>query len=415
MHVAVIGAGMVGVSCAWALQRRGLKVTLLDRTEAGRETSHGNAGVLSPTSLLPFNHPGLWRQLPRLLAGKHPGFRTTPTYLLAHGRPLVSFMAHARPSVLAVTAQALHALITLSRSLHGAWYAQAGVSRHLREQGWLLLYRSAQAWQDAQWSRDQYAQHGLDVVSLDADALSALEPAVHSRFMRALWVRGAASVDDPGHVVRALARVFVERGGQFLQSEVRSLTPRVGGGWVIHSAVAGLEADQVVLAMGPWSRDWLRAMWNWRLPMIHERGYHMHYDWRGPGLGRPVYDTSSGYVLSPMGQGVRLSTGVELEEQHCAPSEAMLAQAQQAARKVFPLGDRRDAQAWHGSRPTLPDSRPMIGPCPERPGLWLALGHQHIGFSTGPGSGELLAALMTNESPPIDAAPFSPRRFGRFW
>ena len=82
-HVVVAGAGMVGVSCAWALQQRGLQVTLIDRREPGSETSHGNAGVLSPTSLLPFNHPGLWRQLPALLGGRSAGFRTRAGYLLS--------------------------------------------------------------------------------------------------------------------------------------------------------------------------------------------------------------------------------------------------------------------------------------------------------------------------------------------
>jgi D-amino-acid dehydrogenase len=89
--------------------------------------------------------------------------------------------------------------------------------------------------------------------------------------------------------------------------------------------------------------------------------------------------------------------------------------AEQAARQNLPLGLRLDESAWLGSRPTLPDSRPMIGAAPALPDVWLALGHQHIGFSTGPGSGELLASLMSEEVPPIDPMPFSPLRFGTRW
>lgn len=418
MKVAVLGAGMVGVSCAWALQRRGHDVVLLDRREPGSETSHGNAGVLSPTSLLPFNHPGLWRQLPQLLMGKNPGFRARAGYLLSHGSALAAFLAHARPSVFPVTTTALHGLISYSRGLHAQWLPAAGQAHRWRQDGWLFLYRNVQAWQAAQWARQLYQAHGLQFETLDAQALTTLEPALKQGFTHALWVQGAASVDGPGEVVQALARTVTERGGHFVCDEVRQLqlgTSR-GTGWTVHLAQASaLEVDRVVLALGPWSRDFLAAQWGWRLPMIHERGYHMHYSWDGPRLGRPVYDTSGAYVLSPMGPGVRMTTGVELDHPHSAPRPSMWQAAEQAARQNLPLGLRLDESAWLGSRPTLPDSRPMIGAAPALPDVWLALGHQHIGFSTGPGSGELLASLMSEEVPPIDPTPFSPLRFGTRW
>lgn len=416
MRVAVVGAGMVGVSCAWALQRRGLDVVLLDRREPGSETSHGNAGVLSPTSLLPFNHPGLWRQLPRLLTGQHPGFRTRLGYLLAEWRAASAFLLHATPAVFPVTTVALHALISYSRSLHHHWLPEAGMAHRLREDGWLFLYRSAQAWQAAHWARELYAAHGLQCKALDAPALQELEPALARGFAQALWVQGAASVDDPGEVVRRLARTLTERGTRWVCDDVQRLTPRGSDGWTLQLAQGpALEVDRIVLAMGPWARDFLRSQWGWGLPMLHERGYHMHYDWEGERLGRPIHDTGGAYVLSPMGGGVRMTTGVELDDPRSPPRVAMWHAAEAAARQVLPLGKRRDAEPWMGSRPTLPDSRPMIGAAPGLAGIWLALGHQHIGFSTGPGSGELLAALMLDETPPIDPAPFSPLRFGTRW
>lgn len=415
-HVVVAGAGMVGVACAWALHQRGLQVTLIDRREPGSETSHGNAGVLSPTSLLPFNHPGLWRQLPSLLGGRSAGFRTRAGYLLSDWQAATAFLAQARPSVLATTTAALHALITASRPLHQQWMAQAGVASRLRETGWLFLYRREDAWQAAQWAREVYRQHGLPCQALDPVGLAALEPALGQGFARALWVQGAASVDGPGAVVRALARQVVHRGGRFVQDEIQGLQPEAAGGWALQTASGqALHADRVVLALGPWSRDFLQQQWGWRLPMLHERGYHMHFGWIGPALQRPLYDTAAGYVLSPMGDGVRLTTGVELDNMHSSFDAGMLERAEAAARQVLPLGTRTDAQAWRGSRPTLPDSRPMIGAVPGLPGLWLALGHQHIGYSTGPATGELLACLMTGASTPVDPAPFSPLRWGSAW
>jgi D-amino-acid dehydrogenase len=415
MRVAVIGAGMVGVACAWALQRRGLDVQLIDRCEPGTQTSHGNAGIVSPTSLLPINHPGLWAQLPRILSGRHPGVRVRPQEVLARWSAATAFLTHARPSVLPQTTQALHALISFSRPLHQQWLAQAGAEHHWRDAGWLFLYRSAQAWEGAAWTRELYAAHGLTCEGLDAAGLQDLEPDLRQGFGHGLWVRGAGSVDEPGAVVRALAHSLMQRGVRWLQQEVRTLRAD-GALWRVETASGQcIEVDRVVLALGPWARDFLRTQWGWRLPMLHERGYHMHYAWQGAGLGRPIYDTAAACVLSPMRGGMRLTTGVELDDASAPPRAGMLQQAEAAVRQVLPLGAALDARPWLGSRPTLPDSRPMLDAAPGQAGVWLALGHQHIGFSTGPGSGELLAALMLGEAPPIDPSPFGARRFGSGW
>ena len=85
--------------------------------------------------------------------------------------------------------------------------------------------------------------------------------------------------------------------------------------------------------------------------------------------------------------------------------------AETAARQALPLGDRLEAAPWMGRRPTLPDCRPIIGPMPGRRGLWLAFGHQHVGFSTGTGTAKLLGALMSKQAAPINAKPFRAERF----
>jgi D-amino-acid dehydrogenase len=169
-----------------------------------------------------------------------------------------------------------------------------------------------------------------------------------------------------------------------------------------------------VLALGPWTREFAKTSLGLSVPMAFERGYHMHYGAAGGAtLGRPVYDTGGGYVLSPMAQGLRLSTGVQLADRAAPPDLAQLGLAELAAREAFPLDVRLDEKAWLGSRPTLPDSRPIIGECPGRAGLWLAFGHQHIGFNTGPGTAALLGSMMAGEACAFDPAPFRPSRFLR--
>ncbi|SFM77707.1 FAD-dependent oxidoreductase [Variovorax sp. OV329] len=310
--IAVVGAGIVGVSCALALQRRGWQVTLIDRSPPGRETSFGNAGVLARSSLIPFNNPGLWSALPTLLRNSGASFRYDPAYLARNLPWALRFVLHARRGSFERTTEALDGLIKLSWQEHLRWLGEAGVRQRLRENGWLFLYRTQAAFQRGQPARDTFERFGITTQVLDAWALYALEPSLRPIFARALWVQDAASVDSPGRVVEAYAALFVSRGGCIVQQGVSGLArPDGGDPWRILMADGGVrEADQVVVALGPWSAEFLRSTQALSVPMAFERGHHMHYgaapDAR---LSRPVYDTAGGYVLSPMEQGLRLTTG----------------------------------------------------------------------------------------------------------
>lgn len=409
--VIVLGAGMVGVCCALELQRRGMDVTLVDRQAPGLETSHGNAGVLARSSLMPFNHPGLWRQLPRLLRNDTVQFRYRPGYLARNLGWAAGFLWRARPSVFEETATALDGLIRLSAPEHQRLLAEAGISHRLRDTGWIFLFRSEAAWQGSALARAAYARHQVPTQALDPAELARLEPALAPIFARALWIQGSYSVDDPRAVVQAYADLFRRSGGTFKPLRATAIR-RDGQDWTVQGdqASEALTAPALVLALGPWSKALLKTT-GIDLPMAFERGYHMHYaPGSGPALGRPVYDTGGGYVLSPMARGLRLTTGVELDDCDAPARPDQLDLAESRAREALALGARLDPQAWLGRRPTLPDSRPMIGQAPRHPGLWLALGHQHIGFSTAPGTAKILGELMASEAGERHSA-FRPDRF----
>ena len=145
--------------------------------------------------------------------------------------------------------------------------------------------------------------------------------------------------------------------------------------------------DQVVVALGPWSNDLLDSLGE-RLPMLYERGYHQHFAPAGEQqLQRPVFDVEGAYVAAPMQQGYRITSGVELAPRDAQPSPQQLEWVVPKARQMLTMGEALD-KPWMGRRPTLPDALPAIGQAKKHPGLWIAAGHSHIGFSTGPASGE---------------------------
>ncbi|GLK92705.1 amino acid oxidoreductase [Achromobacter xylosoxidans] len=394
-QVIVLGAGIVGVCCALELQRRGMSVTLVDRQDPGLETSFGNAGVIARSSLMPFNHPGLWAQLPRLLKNDTVQFRYKLNYLARNLGWAARFLLSARPSVFRQTVEALDGLIRLSAPEHLRLLDAAGAAHRLRDTGWIFLYRSEQGWNSGELSRQTFAQYQVPTRVLAPAELAELEPALAPIFHRALWIQGSYSVDDPHEVVAAYAALFRRSGGAFKRMTASGIR-RDGQRWIVQGTQASesLEADRLVVALGPWSKALLKTT-GIDLPMAFERGYHMHYSGvEGASLTRPVYDTGGGYVLSPMARGLRLTTGVELDACEAPARPLQLELAEARAREAFPLDRRLDPEAWLGRRPTLPDSRPMIGEALRHPGLWLALGHQHIGFSTAPGTARVLGELM---------------------
>jgi len=409
--VAVLGGGMVGVSCALELQRRGAEVTLIDRRPPGQETSYGNAGVITRSSLIPMNNPGLWKNLPKLLSNNTASLRYNIPFLLQNMGWALGFLGRARSGPYAETTAALDALIRCSKDEHLRLMDEAGAKGRLRDNGWIFLYRSEAGFASSALSRETFDKFGVATEILEAGALAELEPSLNPIFTRAIWIKDASSVNSPGGLVEDYARLFAERGGVIQQREVRTLAPGADGWTVTDSAGETQTAQKVVVALGPWAREFLEGA-GLRVPMGFERGYHMHYAAKGgASLNRPIYDTGGGYVMSPMQQGLRLTTGVELNACDAPKNPAQLVQALAAAREAFPVGEPLEDEPWLGRRPTLPDSRPVIGQAPGRKDLWLAFGHQHIGFSTGPATARILADLMTGQEPPIDVRPFRPERF----
>ncbi len=407
----VLGAGMVGVSCALALQKRGIAVTLIDRKAPGRETSYGNAGVLATSSILPLNNPSLYAKITGYLGNRHPALNLSWARAFTKPGWLLRFLWEARPSQGAARIAALQALTASTVERHRALMAEAGVSHRLRETGTLKLWRTEAGHEAARAEHDFLKRHGIASEVLDRQGISGIEPNLNPIFPAGLLIPCVGSVDSPGAVTEAYAALFAERGGRIEQAAVTGLT-RNGNGWRASTASGSFEADLAVVALGPWSGDLLKSL-GIDPKLDVERGYHRHLKPEaGTGLSRPLYDVDGAYYMAPMEQGFRVTSGVDLSFRDAPDEHRQIDGATAAAREAFPLGEVV-GETWRGARPTLPDSLPMIGEAPRNPGLWLAFGNQHIGFSTGPITGELIATMVCGENPPIDPRPFRPERYIR--
>ena len=406
--VAVLGAGIVGISCALHLARRGFRVTLVDRREPGSETSFGNSGVIGRASIAPLSQPAIWRKLPRYAANRDRAVRFGPGYPARELGWFVRFLANSRPAVFDANARRLNALQAHALSEHEALLA--GDSGLLRRDGWLQLFRTEGGFEASAGVRALWYRHGVRFRILDRDGLRELEPHLGPVFRRGIWLEDIASVASPGDVCRRLAERFTAEGGTLLRKEVRSVAVMDG------EARVGLDdgelvADETVVALGPWSAEMLVPL-GYRLPVIRERGYHLHLAPRhNAPLGRPCLDAEGAYVVTPMTAGLRLTTGIEFSAPDAPPTPVQLDAVLPLAREAFPVGAPVDPEPWLGARPGTPDSLPVIGRAPRHPNLWFAFGHASMGFALGPVTGRLIAEMIGGEAPLLDPAPYAAHRF----
>ncbi len=406
----VLGAGIVGTSIALHLVKRGLSVALVDRAGVGEQTSYGNSGVIEGSTILPPAFPSDLGGLLRAAFRRGSDANYHLSFLPQVAPWLWAFRAASRPDRLAETARLNRPLFAIAVAEHEALMAEAGATRYLRKNGWLKLYRSERAFAALQPEFDLAKEFGLPLESLDAAGVQTLEPSLNPVFARGVFWPKAASLSNPLAVTRAYAKRFSDLGGLVLTGDARSLH-RSGSGWRVETNEGGVDSSNVVVALGPWAPDLLEPL-GVKLPMAVKRGYHRHFKAQGNAtLERPVVDVANGYLITPMEQGIRLTTGAEFAARDAAPSPVQFDRLMPKVRELFPLGERADEKTWIGSRPCFPDSRPVIGRAPGQDGLWLAIGHAHWGLTLGPSTGRLLADMITGATPFCDPKAYAAERF----
>eukprot|EP00873_Tetraselmis_striata_P035918 jgi/Tetstr1/456182/TSEL_042950.t1 len=451
-HVAVVGGGFVGLSCALQIQRSGHRVTLLERAAsvAGpASASYGNAGTFAVYANVPVNKPGIVWDLPRMLTSPTSPLSMKPTpHILKMVPWFLHFLRNCRPQAVDHSAMALASLLMRAEAGYGAVWEQAGVDidgamgrfasdpdkhgdlRFSGRHGYLLLQKTPAAMEGAQAGlalRRKHLGPQLCMDCLSLPEVQELEPNLADSAARggAVWFPDGWFLREPDALLRALADGFVRRGGVVQAGEdgdVRQLSQgqdalRLQLG---ESGRRSLEVDQVVVAAGAHSASLAASVGDW-CPLDTERGHHVSW---GEGseavFTRAVCDPSQGFISTPMAAGLRSAGTVELGGVHAGLTPARCDQLDRATAGLLrpeaaaALGSRNRAADWLGFRPTMPDALPVIGRSSKVPEVIYAFGHQHVGWTLGGITGQLVAELVDGKLPSVDLAPFQPDRF-RLW
>jgi len=407
----VLGAGIVGVSIAIHLAMRGKTVVLVDRKDAGEETSYGNAGLIQREGVAPYAFPQDLGEILRYGLNDKIDMHYHPTALPAVAPFLYRYWRASHPTNYARVRREYEPLIRHCIDEHAVLIEASGAGSLIEKKGWYRVFRTAEK-RDAQIAEAQKLERefGVRHAALDGAQMAEREPGLGGVIVGALHWTDPWSIRDPGALVKAYRDLFERLGGTVVRADALALE-RKGAGWALPG---GIEAKEAVVALGPWAGN-LTSRLGYSLPLGVKRGYHMHYGQSGnQPLTNWVQDAERGYMLAPMAKGVRLTTGAEFAERDAPSTPVQLEKAEAAAREVLPaLGGRLEDTPWRGARPCTPDMMPIIGRAPKHDGLWFAFGHAHHGMTLGPVTGRLVAEMMTGEAPFIDPKPYRAERFGR--
>ena len=381
-RIAVIGAGIVGSCIGLELRKRGAEGTLIDREEPGNGCSYGNSGAISPASVAPLAMPGLLSTLPGMLFDRESPLFLRLGYLPTALPWLTRFMLSARPQRAARSAAQLAALHAGALDQHEALAGEIGVPELFLRRGHLHLYPDEKALSTDAGSWRMRELYGFRSERLDRDGIVALEPGVAARYRIGMYLADHATILNPLRYVQAVVQAFTARGGRLCRAAVRSVVPLAGKSWRVDTQDGEPlpEFDHVVVAAGAWSRGLLDPL-GLRLRLESQRGYHVQFNGARGLVSRTVVLADRKVFVTPMEQGMRVGGTVEIAGLAFPPDMRRAAVLERIARETFTDLEGVSTTHWMGHRPCMPDSVPVIGPAAGHPGLWLAVGHGHLGLT----------------------------------
>lgn len=414
--VAVVGAGAIGAAVAYALAREGRTVLLLDRAEPGMAgASFGNAGHIAAELVEPLPSWGLlfgfWRELFALGGALDIPLRRGPQFLPWALR----FAAAARHRT--ENTRHLAPLVKPAVGHMARWLAEIGRPELLRANGHFQVWFGPR-------SDERAAEEGLAMERLGIPTQAApneilqiiarqparsLEPRTSPTNARVagLWFPGTAHVLDPLKIVQSFAGAATQRGASFERTEVRSLEP-LEGRVALHTSSKTLTVGAVVVCTGAWTARLLEPL-GLRVPMESARGYHVEMPGHPALTDTPILYVDKRIYVTPMEGRLRATSFMEFAGNEAAPDPRKLARLRTRLRDLG-YDCPADGPGWVGPRPVLPDYLPGIGRV-EHTSIFYAVGHQHIGLTLAPVTGELISDLVANRQPRHDISAFDLRRF----
>ena len=409
MKITVIGAGVVGLSCASMLRQRGHDITLVDPLPPGEHCSFGNAGCFSRCSFVPLGLPGLWKKVPGWLLDPS-GPLSIPARYALKVAPWV-WRLHQSTSIARVNeiADALFPLLDATLDQWRPLAAWAGVPELVRQDGYAWAYESEAAFLGDAFGRELRMKRGVRIEVLQGGAVREFEPALSAAVTHLVRFPEQGHCPNPLRLSQALATRLKREGARFVPDSA------YGFEWYddrVARVVTGgekIECDAVVVAAGAHSHK-LSEKLGAPVLLETERGYHLTLAHPTVSPRVPIMSAEGKFFATPKEMGLRVAGTVELAGLEAPPDYERTKPLLEGARRLLPGLQFESLSRWMGHRPSLPDSLPVIGRAPKVPNAYFAFGHGHVGLTAAAPTAALIASLVAGEKPAIDITPFAADR-----
>lgn len=409
-ELVVIGAGVIGLSVALALQREGCGVTILERDAGFGETSSNNAGGFAFADIQPLASPGIVLQAPKWLLSPLGPLSIPPSYFPRIAPWLLHFWRASWRDRYNASLRAQANLMQLARTALERQVIDVQGEHLLQRDGQLQLYESAKQFRASLQEWTMRREHGIRFELLESpEAIAEIQPGLDRRFTHAGFTPDWINTCDPAKWIAHLAHRFKERGGRIERDNVTALAQH-GAVVTVGSDRGERQADRVVVAAGAWSGKLCRSVGD-RPPLETERGYNTTLPEGAFDLRTHLTFPNYGFVVTRINGGVRVGGAVELGGLKMRPNYRRAKRLLEQAATFMPGLRTQDGVQWMGFRPSMPDSLPVIGPATKADRVIYAFGHGQLGLTQSAATAELVSDLVYRRSSKVDLAPFAPDRF----
>ena len=406
--VIVIGSGITGVSCAEELRRSGAKVTLIDRVEAGdpAQTSFGNAGILAREGIMPIANPSMLKMIPQILLSPSSPIYLKWSYLAKFSPWAVKFIMNGtRPKALPIIL-ALNELIYDTVENHIQLSKNTDAARFIEKGDMTLLYRNRKQFSSDKFANRARSDLGITWEELSRDKLLDRDPHISKLYQFGLAYKNHGWITNPAAYVSSLAKHFQKNGGKILIGEVT----KINGNNVELKDGNILKAKNIVLATGAWSKN-LATQLGHNIPLQAERGYHLSLKNASHMPPNTYLITDKKFGLTPMDGFLRCAGQSEFAPLEMPPNPKAIKNLRKFLFRFYPKLEYESETIWQGTRPTLPDSLPMIGRSSKNTSVIFAFGGQHLGLTMGPKVGKMVRDIIFERQSNINMKPYSSDRF----
>jgi glycine/D-amino acid oxidase-like deaminating enzyme len=406
----VLGAGIIGVCTALALQRDGHAVTIIDRDEPGQGCSFGNAGIIHTGGCVPMATPGILKGVPKMLLDPNGALVIRWRYLPRLLPWLFKMLAAARPERVDAICKALAHFSLRARNAYQPLLDEARATALLRPRGELYVYRTKAAFDAEAWAMRVRRGFGIPVEDLDARAIREMEPALSADYQFAHYQPNSAFMVSPFKLVQSLAALFVQKGGVIQRANVQSIRPGNDSAAILSTSIGEIRAEHLMICAGAFSKPFA-ASFGADVPLESWRGYHIMVPSTGVPLNGIVADGEMHFAVTPMADGVRVAGLIELASVDAPPNYARADLFVRLAKRLIPSFPDTPTSRWMGHRPGMPDTLPVLGRAPGHPKVYFAFGHGQLGLTFGAITGQTIADLVAGRTAARDLAAYDGLRF----